>query len=127
MKTALVIMLHGSPYASSNEPALRVAEDVRCRNVFDLVVVGYLECNEPPIFEAIRQCVDAAAERVIALPYFLHFGAHVATDLPEILDQAQKQWPHVELLMAPYLGQSSVVTGILAERAREAVSRQELA
>jgi len=120
MKTALLVMLHGSPLPASSEPVLRAVEDVRQRGVFDLVTIGYLECNEPPIAEAIRQCVEAGAERIIALPCFLHAGTHVVCDLPAILEAARAAWPAVEFLMTPFLGRSGVLTAILAQRAREA-------
>jgi sirohydrochlorin ferrochelatase len=120
MKTALLVMLHGSPWPASSEPALRAVEDVRQRGIFDLVAVGYLECNQPPIAEAIRQCVEAGATRVVALPCFLHAGTHVVCDLPALLEAARAAWPAVEFLMTPFLGRSDVVTAILARRAREA-------
>lgn len=125
MKTALLVMLHGSPYAASNEPALRVVDDLRRRGVFDMVVVGFLECNEPSILGAVRQCVEAGAQRIIAVPYFLHFGTHVGMDLPAILDEARQKWPTVKFFMSRYLGSSPLLTQLLAKRAREALARKE--
>lgn len=122
MKTALVVMLHGSPYPTSNDPALRVVEDVRECRVFSRVVVGFLECNAPSILEAIRECVEAGAQRIIALPYFLHLGTHVVNDIPDILESARALWPHVEFRLAPHLGRSHAVAAILAERARAALA-----
>lgn len=122
MKTALLVMLHGSPYAASNAPALRVVEDLRRSGRADAVHVGYLECNEPSIPDAVRQCVEAGAQRVIAVPYFLHTGTHVACDLPSLLEEAAQRWPDVEFLLAPYLGAAAELADILARRAREALS-----
>ncbi|MGB9692404.1 MAG: sirohydrochlorin chelatase [Candidatus Sumerlaeaceae bacterium] len=125
MKTALVVMLHGSPYPTSNEPALRVVEDVRARGAFDEVVVGYLECNEPSIAEVLKRCVKAGARRIVAVPYFLHFGTHVGVDLPALLDEARQTWPDVEFLMSRYLGSSPLLTDLLAKRAREVLAPRE--
>lgn len=122
MKSALVVILHGSPYPSSNEPALLVVNDVRERGVFGHVAVGFLECNKPSILEAIRECVEAGAQRIIALPYFLHLGTHVVNDIPEILESARSLWPHVEFRLTPPLGRSLAVTAVLAERARAALA-----
>ncbi|MCX7625079.1 MAG: CbiX/SirB N-terminal domain-containing protein, partial [Candidatus Sumerlaeaceae bacterium] len=121
MTTALVVMLHGSPYASSNEPALHVIEDIRRRRVYDQVVVGFLECNEPCILDAIRECVEMGAQRVVALPFFLHLGTHVVSDIPEILSQACSLWPDVEFRLAPPLGRAPSLAVILAERAKAAL------
>ncbi len=124
-EAALVVMLHGSPYVASNEPALRVIDDVRRRGAFREVVVGYLECNEPPIVEALRACVERGARRIVALPYFLHLGTHVACDLPALLDEARLTWPEVEFRLTPFLGQSLTLTEILAQRAAETSGSEE--
>src|SRR5438045_2742578 len=85
MTEALVIMVHGSPRAESNEDVLAVVERVRRCGAYPIVTVGFLECNSPTITEAIARCVKQGAQRVIAVPYFLHTGNHVADDLPELL------------------------------------------
>ena len=59
-------------------------------------------------------------ERVVAVPYFLHTGTHVADDLPTLLEDAQERHPHVQFQMGRYLGASPLLTGILAARAQAA-------
>ncbi len=118
MKTALLVMVHGSPRPSANADINRVLEDVRARGVFSPVQIGFMECNAPSIADAVDLCVSAGAERVVAVPYFLHTGTHVASDLPALLDDAQARHPSVEFAMGRYLGASPLLTGILADRAR---------
>jgi sirohydrochlorin ferrochelatase len=120
MKTALLVMVHGSPRPVANEDMFRVVEEVRRRGAFDLVEVGFMECNAPTIAEAINACAAQGAERIIAMPYFLHTGTHVADDLPTLLEEAQARHPQVEFQMGRYLGASPVLTDILAARARAA-------
>ena len=119
MREALLIMVHGSPRAEANEPVYRVAEVVRQRGVYPIVEVGFLECNEPDIPSAIETCVRLGAGRLIAVPYFLHTGNHVAEDLPRILNEAGAHHPGLEIRMGGYLGMSRKVTEILGDRARE--------
>ena len=111
-KTALLVMVHGSPRPVANTDMFRVVEEVRARNVFDHVEVGFMECNTPTIPEAIDTCLAAGAERVVAVPYFLHTGTHVADDLPTLLEEAAAQHPHVQFQMGRYLGTSPLLTGI---------------
>lgn len=115
-------MVHGSPRPVANEDMFRVVEIIRERKQFDIVEVGFMECNEPTIDAAIDASVQHGATRVIAVPYFLHTGTHVADDLPGILDGAQVRHPHVEFAMGRYLGASTRLTEILADRARSTVS-----
>jgi len=120
MSTALVVMVHGSPRPLANEDMFRVVEIIRNRKDFDIVEVGFMECNEPAIDTAIDSAVAQGASRVVAVPYFLHTGTHVADDLPGILDNAHLRHPQVEFAMGRYLGASPRLTEILADRARAA-------
>jgi sirohydrochlorin ferrochelatase len=120
-KPALLVMVHGSPRPIANTDMFRVVEVIRNRGVFPIVETGFLECNDPSIPEAIEMCVARGASAVIAVPYFLHTGTHVADDLPTLLEEAQARHPNVEFRMGAYLGRSSQLTAILADRARAAL------
>jgi sirohydrochlorin ferrochelatase len=119
MKTALVIMVHGSPNPESNQAVLTAAEMIRRRGAFSQVEIGFLECNEPDIPTAIEKCISAGAEGIVASPYFLHTGNHVANDIPEILEAAQKKYPNIQFLMTNIVGSSEKVTDVLEQRANE--------
>jgi sirohydrochlorin ferrochelatase len=113
---ALLVMVHGSPRPIANEEMFRVVEVVRQRGVFSIVVVGFLECNAPSILEAIDSCVAQGATEILAVPYFLHTGTHVADDLPSLLEQGRQRHPSVTFRMGDYLGRSERLTDILADR-----------
>jgi sirohydrochlorin ferrochelatase len=117
MKTALLVLVHGSPRPVANEAMFRVVEEVKTRGVFDHVQVGFMECNEPTIPDGVDACAAAGAERVVAVPYFLHTGTHVADDLPTLLEEAQERHPHIQFQMGRYIGASPLLTDILAQRA----------
>lgn len=115
--TALLVMVHGSPQYSANSDMLHVLERIRARGIFSAVQEGFLECNEPSIAEAIDRCVAGGAETVIAVPYFLHTGKHVANDLPTLLETARERYRKVNFRLGPYVGRLAEVTDILADRA----------
>jgi sirohydrochlorin ferrochelatase len=117
MKTALLVLVHGSPRPVANEAMFRVVEEVKARGVFDHVEVGFMECNEPTIPDGVDACAAAGAERIVAVPYFLHTGTHVADDLPTLLEEAQGRHPHIQFQMGRYIGASPLLTDILAQRA----------
>ena len=123
---ALLVMVHGSPRPVANEDMFRVVEDFKARPdaraAFPLVEVGFMECNEPTIPDAIDAIVRAGATRVVAVPYFLHTGTHVCDDLPTLLEEAQVRHPNVEFRMGDYLGLSPRLTDLLAARAAEAAT-----
>ena len=117
MKTALLVMVHGSPRPVANEDMFDVVHVVRERGIFPIVEVGFMEINEPSIPNAIARCVTQGAERVVAVPYFLHTGNHVTDDLPNLLEEAQVQYPNVEFVMGDYLGHDPLMADVVAERA----------
>ena len=119
-KTALVVMVHGSPRPASNKEMFRVVDAVKARSAFDIVEVGFMECNEPTIPDALDACIQQGASDITAVPYFLHTGTHVADDLPTLLDEAQIRHPDVRFSMGRYLGASETVTEVLADRAAAA-------
>lgn len=120
MKTAMLVMVHGSPRPVANEDMFAVVDVVRERGRYPIVEVGFMEINEPSIPAAIARCVEQGAERVIGVPYFLHTGNHVTDDLPTLLEQAQAAYPEVEFLMGDYLGHDPILAEVIAERAAAA-------
>lgn len=115
---ALLLLAHGSPRPTANRELLALAETIRAGVRFGHVEVGFLECNAPSIPEAIDACVAAGADTVVAVPYFLHIGTHVAQDLPELLDEGRARHPGVAFRLSDYVGLSARVTDLLADRAR---------
>ena len=124
MKEALLVMVHGSPRPGANEDVYAVVDIVRERGVYPIVEVGFMECNDPTIPAAIDTCVAQGAERVIAVPYFLHTGNHVAEDLPSLLEEAQVRHTEVEFLMGDYIGHDALIADVIRDRVMEAASGQ---
>jgi sirohydrochlorin ferrochelatase len=122
MKTALLVLVHGSPRPVANADMFRVVEEVKARGVFDHVAVGFMECNKPTIPDAVDACAATGAERIVAVPYFLHTGTHVADDLPTLLEEARERHPHIQFQMGRYIGMSPLLTDILAARAHAAAN-----
>lgn len=118
-QSSLLVMVHGSPRPESNEAMFRVVEEVRGREIFETIEVGFMECNEPDIPTAIENLLAQGAKRIIAVPYFLHAGTHVADDLPGLLEAAQVQNPQVEFLMGDYIGRDLRVADVMRDRVQE--------
>lgn len=118
--SSLLLMVHGSPNESSNAPVFAVAQMIRERNEYSHVAVSFMECNAPSIPEAIKLLVHSGAKSIVAVPYFLHAGKHVADDLPSLLEAAQEKYPDVEFLMGDYLGREPLITEVLRARLQQA-------
>jgi sirohydrochlorin ferrochelatase len=113
---ALLVMAHGSPRTQANQDIVRAADSIRDSGRYPIVVVGFLDCNDPDIPAAIDECVAAGATKIVAVPYFLHSGRHFLIDIPEILGGGALRHPEVEILMGDYLGRMPQIADILRDR-----------
>ena len=67
---------------------------------------------QPWHFDA-SACIQAGAEEVIVLPYFLSAGRHVIEDIPREVAGKQQEYPEVPIRLAPYLGSAAGITELL--------------
>ena len=122
MKTAILLMGHGSRVAEANDALHAIAGMVRQQG-YEIVEVAFREQHAPNIQAGIDACVAKGAERVLLYPYFLFAGAHVLEDLPAEMAEARLRHPGVEMLMGEPLGTHPKLGEIVCERIREALGR----
>jgi sirohydrochlorin ferrochelatase len=123
MKTAILLMAHGSRIAEANNAAREVAGMVKEMAGFDIVEVSFREMHEPNIQQGIDTCVAKGAQRILLMPYFLFMGAHVLHDLPEEIESAQKRYPGLIMEMGAHLGVHRKLAEVETERIAEAMDR----
>jgi len=119
---ALLLLAHGSPVAEANTPLDRLAERIQAASDYTRVAVSYLECNPPSIPDAIDKLAAEGLRRIVAVPYFLQLGRHVAEDLPTLIAQAQQRHPHVALTLAPHLGYDRALLEVVVDRVAETLA-----
>lgn len=116
MKTAILLMAHGSRIAEANDAAREVAKMVQEMTGHEIVEVSFREMHEPNIQQGVDNCVAKGATRILLIPYFLFMGAHVQHDLPEEIEAAQQRHPGLEMVMGSHLGAHRKLAEIVTER-----------
>lgn len=111
---ALLLMAHGSPHESANAPIFRVADALKMH--YAQVQLGFMEINAPSIAEAAATLVRSGAKRVVAAPYFLQLGGHVAGDLPEAVAEAQARHPDAHFTLSDYLSYDPLLLEVVQTR-----------
>jgi sirohydrochlorin ferrochelatase len=119
VKTALLLIAHGSRQEEANADLYHVVGELRQRG-HAIVEASFLELAEPNIAEGARRCVAQGAQRVILVPYFLSAGVHVRRDLGEARARLAQYHAPVEFRLAEPLGQHPLLLEVVADRAREA-------
>lgn len=116
---SLLLVAHGSRRPQSNDEvrALTAGLRVRAGAAYGSVACAFLELAEPSIPDGIEACVQAGASEVVVLPFFLSAGRHVAEDVPQLVQQKQRQYPHVSIDLVPYLGAADGILDLLLTQA----------
>ncbi len=120
MKTAILLIAHGSRHEEANADTYHLAAELRRRGPYALVEVAFLELAEPRLDQGAGRCVEQGATRVTMLPYFLSAGVHVRRDLAEARERFAERYPHVTFRLAEPLGRHPLLVEVIAQRAREA-------
>lgn len=123
MKTAILLMAHGSRSVEANDEVRRIAAMVKDMTGYDIVEVAFRELHEPDIQQGVDACVAKGAERILMMPYFLSMGIHVRKDLPEEIEAAQARYPFLVLEMGHHLGVHPSLAALQTERIRESMER----
>jgi sirohydrochlorin ferrochelatase len=119
-RTGLLILAHGSPDRKSNASIYGIARRVRATGRYAAVSVCFLGLNKPSIPTAIDQLIARGIRHIVAAPYFLHLGSHVAEDLPLVIGAGRARNPHATILLAEHLAYDRLLLTVIADRVAEA-------
>lgn len=117
---ALLLMAHGSRRAEANADLEYVADQMRERGRYAIVVASFLELADPDIPTGGALCVEQGATEVTMLPYFLSPGRHVHDDMTAAQRLLTQRFPQVMFRLAEPLGRHPKLLDVVDERAREA-------
>lgn len=124
MKTAILLMAHGSRIAEANNAVHEIARMVKNFADYEIVEVAFRENHSPNIQEGIDACVAQGAQRILLAPYFLYMGAHVQEDLPKEMEQARQRHPGVDIAMGRHLGVHKRLAKLVIDRIEESFSEK---
>jgi sirohydrochlorin ferrochelatase len=119
MKTALLLIAHGSRQAEANADLFDLVAEM-CQRGWPIVEGAFLELATPDVDEAGSRCVAQGANLVVLVPYFLSAGIHVRRDLGAARDRLAARHPATQFRLAEPLGPHSLLGDIVQQRARDA-------
>jgi len=121
---ALLLMAHGSRDADARNEYRRIHAVLVERLAPTPVVFSVLEFpgddGLPSIVDGWKQCLDAGARRIVALPFFLFPAGHVREDLPAELRAAREAGGWASLDLLPPIGAADELLTALETRADDA-------
>jgi|SRR5215471_9583149 len=114
MKSALVLLAHGSREAGWAEPFLAIRNKVAAACPDLTVEVAFLEMMTPLLEECISGLAARGHQHVTVAPLFLGMGAHLKRDLPRRLDGIQNDRRSLEIVVAPSIGEADELLEAIA-------------
>ena len=87
-----------------------------------IVEVAHMELAEPDIAQGFDRCVEQGATIVVAHPFMLAPGRHVAEDLPRLIAAAAQSHPGTKYVIAEPLGAHPGVADAVVDRCTNALT-----
>ncbi len=118
MMKALILVDHGSTVEEANTLLQEVAYRARAYpySPFDMVEHCHMELCSPSIKDAFFKCVKAGASDITVHPYFLAPGRHSKSDIPRMVAEAARDFPHVKYRVTEPLGLHEKIIEVIFER-----------
>jgi len=105
MRDETIILLgHGSRVPGAGRDMEEVAQRLKDKYGYPRVEICFISRLGPHFPEIFEKCVNLGAKKVLAIPYFLHEGLHLLLDIPEMMQEEAKKFPHVKLMLGRSLG-----------------------
>ena len=114
----ILIVDHGSVRSEANDMLRSVADLIQRMAGSDVVVrYAHMDLADPDIAAGFSSCVEAGATEVTVFPYMLSPGRHSTTDIPRLVSDAARAFPHVSFSVTPAFGLHEKLAEIVLERA----------
>ncbi len=126
MKTALIILGHGSRSGDADRTIRKVVEGLRRAGGLTDVEHAFLQYVPPTLQEAMERCIGKKVDRIVIVPFFLQAGAHVTRDIPELVERARKQYPSVSIIITDYVGAHPLMAKIVEDLARSGGEKRDV-
>ncbi len=120
MKTAIILLGHGSRAQEANQSLLQVAEKVSYQ-LGQEVTPAYMAHCAPNLPETVQQKIEEGAKRIIIMPLFLFRGIHVSVDIHEELKEIRAHYPEHEIIFTRELGADDAIAVLASRRIEEAL------
>jgi sirohydrochlorin ferrochelatase len=114
----ILIVDHGSVRREANDMLVCMANLLQTMVGTSVVVRhAHMELAEPDIAKGFTECVRAGATDVTVFPYMLSPGRHSTTDIPRLVSNVAKTFPHVAFSVTPAFGVHEKLAELVLERA----------
>jgi sirohydrochlorin ferrochelatase len=114
----ILIVDHGSQKREANDMLRGMAGVIQTMAGSDVVVrYAHMEIADPDIAAGFASCVQSGATDVTVFPYMLSPGRHSTSDIPRMVANVARAFPHVTFSVTPAFGIHEKLAEVVLERA----------
>ncbi|MEA2762608.1 MAG: sirohydrochlorin ferrochelatase [Gemmatimonadaceae bacterium] len=114
----ILIVDHGSQKREANDMLRLMADLIQTMAGPDVVVrYAHMELAEPDIGAGFSSCVAGGSTDITVFPYMLSPGRHSTADIPRMVTNVAKAFPHVTFTVTPAFGLHEKLAEVVLERA----------
>jgi sirohydrochlorin ferrochelatase len=117
VKTAVIILFHGSRAKGSATAVHGIVAEVRRRGHFGIVVEAFLQHSNPGLSESLALCVQQHAKKIVIVPFFLQLGMHVTADIPLVVNELRSAHPEIEIALTEPVGSHPLLVDVVLDLA----------
>ncbi len=115
MKTAVIILGHGSRSKDADEAVKRVVVEVKKIGGYEIVEHAFLQYIRPSPLDALEKCIQQQAEKIVIVPFFMQSGTHVSRDIPELAEKAKKHYSNIDIVVTECVGTHPLMAKIVTD------------
>jgi sirohydrochlorin ferrochelatase len=119
-RRAVILVDHGSRERAANAQLSSIARALGRRLRGRRVTTAHLSIAAPSLPAAIDACIEAGAQEIVVVPYFLAPGRHARRDVPRLARASRARHPGVRIRVAAPLGVHAGLVAAVGQRVREA-------
>lgn len=112
---AILLVSHGSRSPKTKEEISALVNILHHRLPQDIIEFAFLEIESPSIPEGIDRCVAKGASMIIVTLNFLNAGRHVNEDIPAIVQDSTKRYPHIKFTLSRPIGQHPQIPNLFVD------------
>jgi len=114
----ILIVDHGSVKDEANDMLRSMADLIQTMAGSDVVVrYAHMELADPDIATGFSSCVEGGATDITVFPYMLSPGRHSTSDIPRMVADVARTFPHVSFTVTQAFGLHEKLVEVVLERA----------
>ncbi len=114
----ILIVDHGSRKDEANDMLRCMANLLQTMAGPEVVVrYGHMELAQPDVAAGFADCAGGGATEIIVFPYMLSPGRHSTADIPRMVSDVARSFPHVTFSVTPAFGVHEKLAELILDRA----------